>query len=241
MRRARPAPLHAGRERPSTRPQRCLRLRPKLQPGGKHAQTSDVRKRRRDHGARVRDERRRAGREPLPDQLDQTDTARKCSRSSGARPAKPAETGVTGATGATGASGKEAHPGACRPARDDAAEPSDAARQLRRTPVREGRQRNADPDLLRLRPLGGARGALTSSSARRLPQNAPAPPKHRRPPPAISASTKAKTAINAASMRVFDPIGGENGLANKYGAGVAAKAVAEGEYRVRGSWAVTAP
>jgi hypothetical protein len=48
-------------------------------------------------------------------------------------------------------------------------------------------------------------------------------------------------AINANSMRVFDPIGGENNQANRFGAGVAAGATAKGDFRVRGSWAVTAP
>jgi hypothetical protein len=39
---------------------------------------------------------------------------------------------------------------------------------------------------------------------------------------------------------VFDPIGGANDTANKYGAGVAATSTAAGDFRVRGSWAVTA-
>ena len=49
------------------------------------------------------------------------------------------------------------------------------------------------------------------------------------------------SAINAKEMRVFDPIGGENNEANRFGAGVAAVAVVEGDFRIRGSWAVTAP
>jgi hypothetical protein len=47
-------------------------------------------------------------------------------------------------------------------------------------------------------------------------------------------------AINATG-RVFDPIGGADNTANPYGAGVAATAAAAGDFRVRGSWAVTAP
>lgn len=47
-------------------------------------------------------------------------------------------------------------------------------------------------------------------------------------------------AINATG-RVFDPIGGADGEANRYGGGVAASATAVGDFRVRGSWAVTAP
>jgi hypothetical protein len=46
-------------------------------------------------------------------------------------------------------------------------------------------------------------------------------------------------ALNATG-RVFDPIGGANDTANKYGAGVAATSTAAGDFRVRGSWAVTA-
>jgi hypothetical protein len=48
-------------------------------------------------------------------------------------------------------------------------------------------------------------------------------------------------AINAEDMREFDPVGGANGVATSFGAGVAATAKAEGDFRVRGSWAVTAP
>ena len=52
---------------------------------------------------------------------------------------------------------------------------------------------------------------------------------------------ESEAAINATAIRVFDPIGGGNNEANRFGAGVAAAAVAEGDFRVRGSWAVTAP
>jgi hypothetical protein len=49
-------------------------------------------------------------------------------------------------------------------------------------------------------------------------------------------------ALNAKTMRVFDPIGGNDDEANRFGAGVAAgSTVAKAEFRVRGSWAVTAP
>jgi hypothetical protein len=46
-------------------------------------------------------------------------------------------------------------------------------------------------------------------------------------------------ALNATG-RVFDPIGGADDTATTYGAGVSATAKAAGDFRVRGSWAVTA-
>ena len=48
-------------------------------------------------------------------------------------------------------------------------------------------------------------------------------------------------AINAEEIREFDPVGGANDVATTFGAGVVAVAIAEGDFRVRGSWAVTAP
>jgi hypothetical protein len=48
-------------------------------------------------------------------------------------------------------------------------------------------------------------------------------------------------AINANTQRVFDPISGEIDKADRFGAGVIAFATAEGDFRVRGSSAVTAP
>jgi hypothetical protein len=46
-------------------------------------------------------------------------------------------------------------------------------------------------------------------------------------------------ALNATG-KVFDPIGGADDAANRYGAGVTATAKGPGDFRVRGSWAVTA-
>jgi hypothetical protein len=43
-----------------------------------------------------------------------------------------------------------------------------------------------------------------------------------------------------ATGRAFDPISGADDQANKYGGGVAATATAAGDFRVRGTWAVTA-
>jgi hypothetical protein len=43
-----------------------------------------------------------------------------------------------------------------------------------------------------------------------------------------------------ATGRAFDPISGADDTANKYGGGVAATSKAAGDFRVRGSWAVTA-
>jgi hypothetical protein len=48
------------------------------------------------------------------------------------------------------------------------------------------------------------------------------------------------TAINATG-RVFDPVSGNNNESSTFGAGVAMTAIAAGDTRVRGSWAVTAP
>jgi hypothetical protein len=47
-------------------------------------------------------------------------------------------------------------------------------------------------------------------------------------------------AINA-NGRVFDPAGGNDNTSSTFGAGVAMTAIAAGDTRVRGSWAVTAP
>jgi len=43
-----------------------------------------------------------------------------------------------------------------------------------------------------------------------------------------------------ATGRAFDPLSGADDTANKYGGGVAATAKAAGDFRVRGTWAVTA-
>jgi hypothetical protein len=40
--------------------------------------------------------------------------------------------------------------------------------------------------------------------------------------------------------RVFDPLSGADDTANRFGAGVAATSQGTGDYRVRGTWAVTA-
>jgi len=49
-------------------------------------------------------------------------------------------------------------------------------------------------------------------------------------------------ALSATKIRVFDPIGGDDDTANRFGAGVAAESTAaKAEFRIRGSWAVTAP
>jgi hypothetical protein len=48
-------------------------------------------------------------------------------------------------------------------------------------------------------------------------------------------------ALNANTQHVFDPVSGEIDKANRYGAGIVAVSIAEGEFRIRGSWAVTAP
>jgi hypothetical protein len=50
-------------------------------------------------------------------------------------------------------------------------------------------------------------------------------------------------AINASSQTTFDPSSGSTGTGNagKIGAGVQATSSAAGDFRVRGTWALTAP
>jgi Collagen triple helix repeat (20 copies) len=148
--------------------------------------------------------------------------------------------GVTGAAGATGKEGKEGKPGpfvttlpsgqTLRGNYAGRAYGGEAAGQEMQIPITFAF------------PLASAPTAHYIVFGEAPPAQCPGTPSEPEAEAGNLCVYEAAAAINSQEMRVFDPIGGGNDEANRFGAGVAAASkVAKEEFRVRGSWAVTAP